>query len=911
MAEELGTGYISLLPSARGFVAALRYELKTALKNVSVDIPVRPEFNDAQVAAAARRANRVAAAAARSAGPVKLDVGFDARQLRAVGQRLGTAVQAMAAGSLKAAGLAAAAGTASVAVAGLASAAAGAIPLLIALGSALVQTSGVLVVVPGVLAVAGAAFAVLKIGTLGLGDAFKAVAEGDAKKLSEALKKLAPNARLLVREVKKVAPAFKALQLDVQNRLLLNTDKVFRSLATGTLPILRQRFAEIATVINRSVVGAVEKLNTTATRSTLSTVLAAAARTVGSLSAAFAPLGRAILDVLGVGALLTAELSTGIGDAVARLAERVSLMASSGWLETLFRNGLAAVGQFRDLVKDVIGVLGGLANAAGGVTPTGGIFGFFDRLNEAVNSAGGQQVLTSLFTELGKIGAALMPVLVALGQAFVPVAQGIGFLAAAFAPLLAEILPQVGLLVALLAPAIASLAPAVAAAASALSPLLTIIQLLVINAAPGLTAFIAGLAAGLEALAPLAPVVGKALGDLFTALAPVVQILGQALAGALAIVAPLLSQMAAVLAPILGVFADLAGTLVAALVPAMQLLATTLEPLQGQIGQQLAGAIGKLVPLFAQLAAVFAGQLAQFLPLFAANAATLLPLVVRLGAVLTQHFASALEQLMPHLPELISAVLQIVLAMQELFITILPIAIPLIAITSQLVLAALQAGLLEAVLGLLIGALVVAKGTVMFVTEVVRLFGKVVGDVLGSVGKFFDSLNSLPGKGGDAIKSLMATIGSSVGDAGKLLYDAGAKVVGGLIEGIKSMFGKLGSVAADMAGKIRAFLPFSPAKEGPLSGKGAPFNSGRIIAGDLAAGVESQLPTVASSAVALAAMFTATGATLGIAPPSAADDSEPVLEAHFDLGEGVTQVVTAKLTRHDRGLKRRVLAGAR
>ncbi len=52
----------------------------------------------------------------------------------------------------------------------------------------------------------------------------------------------------------------------------------------------------------------------------------------------------------------------------------------------------------------------------------------------------------------------------------------------------------------------------------------------------------------------------------------------------------------------------------------------------------------------------------------------------------------------------------------------------------------------------------------------------------------------------------------------------------GLIDGIASMIGRLAGMAANMAQTIRNYLPFSPAKEGPLSGLGNPEQSGKKIA---------------------------------------------------------------------------------
>ena len=45
---------------------------------------------------------------------------------------------------------------------------------------------------------------------------------------------------------------------------------------------------------------------------------------------------------------------------------------------------------------------------------------------------------------------------------------------------------------------------------------------------------------------------------------------------------------------------------------------------------------------------------------------------------------------------------------------------------------------------------------------------------------------------------------------------AGAKIVSQIVKGIRSMFGDLASAAKDLAGTLRSYLPFSPAKVGPL-----------------------------------------------------------------------------------------------
>lgn len=102
------------------------------------------------------------------------------------------------------------------------------------------------------------------------------------------------------------------------------------------------------------------------------------------------------------------------------------------------------------------------------------------------------------------------------------------------------------------------------------------------------------------------------------------------------------------------------------------------------------------------------------------------------------------------------------------------------------------------------------------------------------------------------VKGIPGKITDALGNTGTFLLQAGKNIVNGLIDGIKAKFGALGTIASEMAGTVRAFLPFSPAKMGPLSGSGNPFHSGQVIAGDLAKGMTSQLPTVRGAANQLA-----------------------------------------------------------
>lgn len=90
------------------------------------------------------------------------------------------------------------------------------------------------------------------------------------------------------------------------------------------------------------------------------------------------------------------------------------------------------------------------------------------------------------------------------------------------------------------------------------------------------------------------------------------------------------------------------------------------------------------------------------------------------------------------------------------------------------------------------------------------------------------------------VKSLPGKIISALGNVGRMLYNSGASIIQGLIDGIKSMVGRVTGAVGDLLSKARDLLPFSPAKEGPFSGKGWTLYSGRSIPQAFAQGVDDE-----------------------------------------------------------------------
>jgi phage-related protein len=130
-------------------------------------------------------------------------------------------------------------------------------------------------------------------------------------------------------------------------------------------------------------------------------------------------------------------------------------------------------------------------------------------------------------------------------------------------------------------------------------------------------------------------------------------------------------------------------------------------------------------------------------------------------------------------------------------------------------------------------------------------------DISSAFSDAWSAVKSIAGDGIRFVESLPGKILSALGDVGSLLYNAGANIISGLINGIESMFSSVTGTIGHIASEISNFFPHSPAKKGPLSGSGSPVLSGRTIAKQLATGL------VGGTGDITAAMTHLTGAASG------------------------------------------------
>ena len=102
-----------------------------------------------------------------------------------------------------------------------------------------------------------------------------------------------------------------------------------------------------------------------------------------------------------------------------------------------------------------------------------------------------------------------------------------------------------------------------------------------------------------------------------------------------------------------------------------------------------------------------------------------------------------------------------------------------------------------------------------------------VNGLLDMVNRAVSTVRELPGK-----------VVSALGDLGGHLVNSGMSLINGFINGIKQGFNSARQAVSNGIQSIRDFFPFSPAKKGPLKGKGYTDRSGIALMRDFGAGIK-------------------------------------------------------------------------
>ncbi|MFE7370147.1 hypothetical protein [Streptomyces anulatus] len=624
------------------------------------------------------------------------------------------------------------------------------VPLLAGVVSALAQMApAAALAVSGVLAIGLAAGAV-KLAMTGVGDAVKAALDpSDPEAYAEALKKLSPNARSFVGEIRKAQPALAAIKKSVQEKVFDGLDKQLRSTGKAALPEFRKALDSTATTLNRMAVGVFTAARGLAKDGTLGTALKGATSGLAAFRNAPGQVVTALGQIGAAAAPAFARLSKAGGSALDRLSDRLTKAFESGGMEKAIEVAIDLLGQLGRVIGNVGGIF---SNLFKGVAQDGaGLFSTLETITQSIQDATGtagfQRALSALSDTMRVVASTVGPL---LGQALGALGPVIETLAGPVQTLVTTLGDALGQVLDAAGGPLEALAGAVGAAAVALAPFITLAGQLVADLLPALT--------------PLFESLGVVIGEM----APFLEQLATNIGAQLT---PVLERLPEILGLILPVFERAAAEIFPALTQAL----VTMSPYLGDLAVQLADLAVQLAPVIADflsfsaviiskvapyagplLTAVIVGLIAIMSGLATILEHTVVPAVRTLGNVLSGDFAGALKSAGVNIGTLKSTA--------------------------------------AAAFNALVGNAVASIGR--FVTELgagaVRAAGRLRDGVNQGIANVRTLLASLPG----IARSAAAGLGSA-------LVAAGASLISGLISGISS---KIGEVRAKL-GELTSMIP--------------------------------------------------------------------------------------------------------
>lgn len=906
MAKIIATAGVRLQADEKGLAASVSRVVKKAMRDAMADVdptPI-PGLGDGQ---ASRDADREAKGIGKIFGDLFSGIG-----------RAGSAAMSAAFSGSRLLLMGAAAGAALSGVTALSAS-------LVALVGAAAQAGGAVGILPAVFAAVKAVTTTLQLGLVGVKESFSALASGDVEAFNKSLEQLSPNARGFLIAAQEFAPAFKGMQLEVQDRLFENLGGTVSELGTKVLPIARNLFTELASRINNT---AREVGGFLASTPALQRFTA----TSGNISIAFeavrqaaVPATSAILALVEGGSTQLGRLGTAVASVTTRFSSFINQAADSGKLESFFSNSL-------DVASQLGRIIGNLGSGLGQVFAEGSAAGrgLLNTLEKATQqfedftkSASGSLAIRQFFDSIAIVGEQLGPIIqtvaTAFGSGLAPIlaslAQGVGpgvlSLVEQLLPALQAMQPgaaalgvafgQVLTAISPLLPALGQLAGQIASAlAQALTAALPLITSLIerISANPAL---FAGLAAGAFALfQAIGPIIGAV-----TTLLPIINTLGPVVGKLLTNVGGLRGVMSALLGPVglaIGLFVALfAGS--ESFRNAVMGLLTTVGQLVGQLLAALMPAIDAILAAIQPLIVQIGDALAPVIQLITDMLATLLPPVIAALVPIINSLIPVFNQVVEVLSLVISAIVPIINIIINALIPIienlLPVVETVFGAVAEIITAAMKVvqGIIDVVLGIITGdwsrvwsglgdilsgaldlILSVIRGVFNTIVSVfVGIWNSLVSIVTGAWNGIVSAVSSGIRSVVDFFSNLGSSILSALGNFGSLLLSAGGDLINGLLNGVKAVAGKIKDAVLgpikDSVDAVKNFLGISSPSRlfrqiGEFSGEGLVIGfkalTPQILAASLGMG-DALASGIGTPGVGLGALSAGGGATGALA----------------------------------------------
>ena len=369
---------------------------------------------------------------------------------------------------------------------------------LLSVAGAAATMSGALGGVPAVGAAAVSVMGALTVGLFGVDDALKKFATEE--KFNAKLELLSEGAQKALGVLNEFRGEITAFRDAVQDRLFAGLDEVGRGLLETFLPRLTTHFGNLVDVINLGVKDLASFVQTAETLADIDETTSNTETAFTMLRQSLIPAATALRDVVTVGSRFLPLIAFEVNNIVIRFAEWIQVMRATGELQERIGRGIEALRQVGRIVGNlgriIAGVLGAARESGNGLLDT--LEKLTGKLGDVVVSVRGQQAIGRFLDSARDAGAALLPVLTALGDLVfnhvLPALVRVGEIAG----------------------------PAVAEFFSALGDAVTQARPGIEAFARGFSQFIQGIIPALPAVAELVNSLGKLVGILASRLGPVI-----------------------------------------------------------------------------------------------------------------------------------------------------------------------------------------------------------------------------------------------------------------------------------------------------------------------------------------------------------------------------------------------------
>lgn len=286
----------------------------------------------------------------------------------------------------------------------------------LALSKAIAPATAAVGALPTAMTAVVTAAVTMKVGVSGVGDAMKAVAEGDAKKLDEALKKLAPNAQAFVKEIGSMKKEATGLKKAVQQRLFQGLAGDVDKLGKTGLPVARKGMVQVAGALNGIARSAIKTASTPWFQGQVAQIFKTTASVLNQARGAVAPLMKMLVKLVNLGTPLTQRFTNWAVATTKAGAAFVTSERGASKIKDLFEKAGNVTGQLVRVLKNLsIGLLNIVKNADAFNTNGKDMLTTVELLTikfkEWSGSTKGQQEIQQTFKLLGDVLAQIAQIL--------------------------------------------------------------------------------------------------------------------------------------------------------------------------------------------------------------------------------------------------------------------------------------------------------------------------------------------------------------------------------------------------------------------------------------------------------------------------------------------------------------------